>query len=105
MDITIRQSIKLDIGGDQQQIERKQTEYHNVTYKNTLFPIWTAKFKYKSKVYNYAINAQSGKITGERPYSWGKIISLIIFIMIVAGGVYWFLQEHPQYLEGVIRMN
>ncbi|MCK4441766.1 MAG: hypothetical protein KAU90_07145 [Sulfurovaceae bacterium] len=105
MDITIRQSIKRDIGGDQQQIERKDTTYNHVTYKNTLFPIWTAKFKYKNRVYNYAINAQSGKITGERPYSLVKIISLIIVIMIVGGSIFYYLQEHPQYFEGVIRVN
>ena len=101
MDITIRNSIKQDIGGDQQQIDRKQTSYHDVTYKNTLFPIWTAKFKYKNKIYNYAINAQNGKIVGERPYSWSKIISLIIFIMIIAGGILWYLQEHPQFMQNI----
>jgi len=105
MDIIIRQSIKRDIGGDQQIIDRKQTHYHDVTYKNTLFPIWTAEFKYKGKIYNYAINGQSGKVVGERPYSWAKIISLIIFIMIVGGGIFLYLQEHPQYIESVIRLN
>jgi len=101
MDIIIRQSIKRDIGGDQQIIDRKQTTYHDVTYKNTLFPIWTAKFKYKGKIYSYAINGQSGKIVGDRPYSWAKIISLIIFIIIVGGGIFGYLQEHPEYLMNI----
>ncbi|MBD3793518.1 MAG: primosomal protein N' (replication factor Y) - superfamily II helicase [Campylobacterales bacterium] len=101
MDYIIRQSIRAQIGGDQQQINNKETQYHNTTYKNALFPIWIAQFKYKGKVYNYAINAQSGKIVGERPYSIMKIVLLVGFILVVIlGAVY--LDEHPEVLEGVI---
>ncbi|MCH9740702.1 MAG: hypothetical protein K0U38_07690, partial [Epsilonproteobacteria bacterium] len=80
MNHIIRQTIKYDIGGDQQQISSMQTSYHNTTYKNALFPIWTAQFKWKGKIYNYAINAQSGKIVGERPYSIVKIVLLVGYV-------------------------
>ena len=60
----IRQLIRKDIGGDQQQITSLHTNYNNVTYKNVLFPVWTATFKYKNKLFRYAINAQTGKDLG-----------------------------------------
>jgi len=70
----IKQNIRQDIGGDQQQITSLHTQHNNVTYKNILLPIWTATFTWKDKTYNYAINAQTGKISGERPYSIIKIV-------------------------------
>ena len=98
MDKIIAQDIKRDIGGDKQRIDTMQTSYNNTTYKNALFPIWTAQFKWKSKEYNYAINAQTGKIVGDRPYSILKITILVIFILISLGALFYF-QENSQYIR------
>jgi len=99
--IAIHQHIKRDIGGDQQRVEYKDIRYKDTAYRHTLFPIWTAQFKWKNEIYNYAINAQSGKIVGDRPYSWLKITLLVIAILIILGGFFWFAQTHPQYFESV----
>lgn len=87
MDRIIRQDIRLKIGGDQQRIDRMTTHYSNTTYKNVLFPVWTANFEWKGKTYNYAINGQTGKVIGERPYSWIKIVMLICSIGVLIGGL------------------
>lgn len=98
MDQFIRQDIRLQIGGDQQRIDAMNTNYSHTTYKNVLFPIWTAQFKWKEKIYNYAINGQTGKVIGERPYSWIKITMLILTIVgVIIGAVY--LDQHPNILH------
>lgn len=104
MDSTIRQNIRYDIGGDQQQIIHMDTQYTNTTYKNVLLPIWTAKFEWNNKVYNYAINGQTGKVTGERPYSWLKITLLIISVMVLIGGVL-YLEENPNIIRSLNGMD
>ena len=91
----IKRNILHDIGGDQQQITSMQTHHNNVTYKNTLFPIWTASFEWKNKTYNYAINAQNGKIVGERPYSYIKIGFALLTVALVLGG-FAYLANHPE---------
>ncbi|MEA3417988.1 MAG: primosomal protein N' (replication factor Y) - superfamily II helicase [Campylobacterota bacterium] len=88
----IERSIRRDIGGDQQQIHSVDTRYHNVTFKNVLFPLWTASFKWKDKVYYYAINAQTGRIAGERPYSTVKIIFAVIVVALIIGGIMYYDQ-------------
>jgi len=98
MDHVIRQNILHHIGGDQQQIQHMETHYTNTTYKNVLFPIWTAQFEWQGKVYNYAINGQTGKVTGERPYSWLKIATLVIIIMVFIGGAV-YLDQHPNIIQ------
>jgi hypothetical protein len=90
MDNVIRTDIHRDIGGDQQQITHHQTRYHNTTYKNTLFPVWMTHFSYKGRDYYYAINGQTGRITGERPYSYTKIIFLILALLALLAGATYF---------------
>ncbi len=88
----IEQNIRYDIAGDQQQINQTDTSYSNVTYKNVLFPVWTASFSWKNKKYYYAINAQSGKIVGERPYSTIKIFFAAVVVASLIGG-FLYLNE------------
>jgi len=78
MSFKIERNVREDIGGDQQQIQAINTQHNNITYKNVLFPVWTASFQWKNKTYNYAINAQTGKIVGERPYSVTKIVFAVM---------------------------
>jgi predicted Zn-ribbon and HTH transcriptional regulator len=102
MDSVIRRDIRADIGGDQQQIDSVSTRYSNITYKNALFPVWVAEFRWRGKIYDYAINGQSGEVVGERPYSVVKIVALIGFVLLVLGiGVY--LGEHPHFFEDLFR--
>ena len=70
--------------------------YSHTTYKNVLFPIWTAQFSWKEKEYNYAINAQTGKIVGERPYSTFKITLLVIVILLGLGGIFYLQERYNQ---------
>ena len=95
MSSKIKRNIMHDIGGDQQQISSMRTDHNNITYKNTLFPIWTASFTWKNKTYNYAINAQNGKTVGQRPYSYVKIIFAVVTIVSIISGVVYF-SEHQE---------
>ncbi len=89
MNRTIRNRIRSDIGGDEQRIHNVHTQYDDILYKNMLFPIWTATFKWKDKSYRYLINAQTGKVAGDRPYSIVKIAFLVAIILsIVAVAIY-----------------
>jgi len=98
MNHVIRQDIKSQIGGDQQQINHMETQYSQTSYKSVLFPIWTATFKWNNKVYNYAINGQTGKVTGERPYSWAKISILILTGVLILGAII-YVNQHPEILR------
>ena len=82
----IEQNVRYDIGGDQQQIQQMHTQHNKVTYKNVLFPVWTASFQWNEKEYYYAINAQTGKIVGDRPYSYTKIFFAVLSTLVLLGG-------------------
>ncbi|MEA1954400.1 MAG: primosomal protein N' (replication factor Y) - superfamily II helicase [Campylobacterota bacterium] len=97
----IERNIRQDIGGDQQQIHSTNTQHNNVTYKNILLPVWVASFKWKNKTYNYAINAQTGKITGERPYSVTKIVFAVMG-GVGGVGVIGYFEEIRMWMSGLM---
>ena len=64
---------------------RFSTLYSNITYKYLLVPTWISSFKYKDKVYQFAVNGQTGKVGGKAPVSaWRVIIFILIIIAIIA---------------------
>ncbi|PIE00974.1 MAG: primosomal protein N' (replication factor Y) - superfamily II helicase [Thiothrix nivea] len=81
MDQAIRQAVRRDIGGDQQQIHSLNTHYSDTTFKHILLPVWSAAFRYQGKTYRFVINGRNGRTQGERPYSKIKILLLVIAIL------------------------
>jgi predicted RNA-binding Zn-ribbon protein involved in translation (DUF1610 family) len=81
----IEQLVKRDIGGDRQRISSMNTDYKNPSFKHILLPVWISAFRYKGKVYQFLVNARTGEVQGERPYSPAKIILFIVMIIIAIG--------------------
>ncbi len=86
MNEEIRSDIRRDIGGDEQEIKRVDTEYLDITFKYILLPIWVVVYKFKDTYYQVLINGSNGEIEGERPFSIIKIVLLVLGIL-VAGGI------------------
>jgi DNA-directed RNA polymerase subunit M/transcription elongation factor TFIIS len=93
MDNVVYQDIAFDIGGDQQRIDQFNTSHSNTTYKHCLLPVWSAAFRYQQKTYRFVINGRTGKVQGERPYSYWKIAFAIIFGIIAVGGLLIILEQ------------
>ena len=79
----IEQMIRQDIGGDHQRISSVDTQYFDVTFKHVLLPVWISAYLYAGKTYRFLVNARTGEVQGERPYSWIKI-TLTVLAGIVA---------------------
>ncbi|RED11841.1 TFIIB-type zinc finger domain-containing protein [Pontivivens insulae] len=69
----VRQLIRQDIGGDRQRIDDMQLRVSDVTFKHVLLPVWIAAYKFRGKSYRFVVNARTGQVAGERPYSPWKI--------------------------------
>jgi LSD1 subclass zinc finger protein len=85
MQSKIEESIKRDIGGDAQRIISMSTDYKDPSFKHILLPVWISAFKYKNKVYQFLVNARTGEVQGERPYSVAKITMLVLTILAFFG--------------------
>lgn len=92
MQPVIDTSIRRDIGGDTQQILHKNTHYADVTYKHLLLPVWISAYRYRDRVFRFMVNARTGKVTGERP--WSKIkIALAILAALILAFIFFYLTQ------------
>jgi DNA-directed RNA polymerase subunit RPC12/RpoP len=87
----IEQSVRADIGGDEQRITQMSASYYDVTFKHVLLPVWITAYRYMNKVYHVLVNAQTAEVTGQRPYSVWKItgfvllcIAAILIVVLIA---------------------
>lgn len=81
IDSTIDRSCRADIGGDEQRVESKETEYREITFKHVLFPVWISAYRYRGRIYRLLVNARTGEVQGERPWSAAKIVGLVLAIV------------------------
>jgi DNA-directed RNA polymerase subunit RPC12/RpoP len=87
----IREDCRRDIGGDEQRVHSIDTRYFDITYKLVLLPIWIACYLYAGRSWRVLINAQTGEVVGERPYSVPKIVAAVLVgLAAVAALVYLF---------------
>ena len=55
-----------------------------IPFKHGLLPMWICAYRYKDKVFRFLVNARTGEVQGERPWSWIKISLAVIAGLIVA---------------------
>lgn len=84
--------IRQKIGGDEQQITWKDTRYDHITFKHILLPVWISAYRYRDKVFRFMVNARTGEVQGERPWSWVKITLAVIAVLLVMA-VFFYLRQ------------
>ncbi len=79
--------VREDIGGDEQRVSSIRTTYSNIFFLHLLLPVWIGAYQFQGKVYHVVVNARTGDVQGERPYSKWKIASLVVAILAVVVGL------------------
>jgi len=92
IDEEIREDVRSDIGGDHQRIHTLSTDYSALKYKHLLLPVWLLSYRFREKVYQIVVNAQTGEVQGERPWSWVKIgLAILAGASAVGYGLYLYV--------------
>ncbi|MGC3999223.1 MAG: hypothetical protein QM767_18005 [Anaeromyxobacter sp.] len=93
IDGALREEVEERIGGDEQRITDLTTGYAALTFKHLLLPVWLLAYRYREKSYRVAINACTGEVHGERPWSVVKITFAAILAAVVAALIYTASQQ------------
>ena len=93
MDGRIRESIRRDIGGDEQRILTAKTQHDKVTFKHVLLPVWLSAYRYHGKAYRFMVNARTGEVQGERPWSLPKLASAAAAGLAALGTALYWLKD------------
>jgi hypothetical protein len=83
----IDKDCRRSIGGDEQRVSSVQTRYSDVMFKLMLLPVWIAAYLYAGKTWQVLVNAHTGEVVGQRPYSVWKIAAAILVGLIVVAAV------------------
>lgn len=90
----IEAEIRRDIGGDDQRILSYHAQHHDVTFKLFLLPMWLSSFRYDDKVFRFVVNARTGEVSGERPWSAIKIAIAVVLAILVIVGIILIVQAN-----------
>jgi predicted RNA-binding Zn-ribbon protein involved in translation (DUF1610 family) len=89
----IREAIGREIGGDRQVIQTVETTYANTAFKHILLPIWISSYRFGTRTFRFLVNARTGEVQGERPYSVIKIVLAILAACVVVALVSWLVSQ------------
>jgi hypothetical protein len=83
------------VPGDTHRFLNVSTSTANEWVRSLLLPVYVAAYEYGGKVYRVVVNGQTGKVTGEAPWSVWKIVSasLALIVAIVAVFMYFHGQQ------------
>jgi hypothetical protein len=93
MEVVIRGDVRRDIGGDHQRIHSLDTRHGSITFKHVLLPLWICSYRYKEKIYRFLVNARTGEVQGQRPWSWVKITLTAIAVASVIFMLYTYFER------------
>ncbi len=80
----IAMDVRSAIGGDVQEVHRMDIEHSDRRFKHILLPCWLGAYLFGGRSYHLSVNARTGAVQGERPYSWVKISLAVLAAMVVA---------------------
>ena len=82
-----------DIGGDEQQVQAINTRWDGLTFKHVLLPVWIGAYRFQDKVFQVTVNARTGEVQGERPYSAWKIAAAVLLAAVIVLVIVWLSQQ------------
>jgi hypothetical protein len=77
-----------DIGGDEQRVDQLDTTDRDVLFRLLLLPLWIATYIAAGKTFHVYVNANTGEVIGERPYSAAKITAAILLALSALAAAY-----------------
>ena len=66
----------------------------DVLFRLLLLPLWIATYVVAGKTYRVYVNANTGKVIGERPYSAAKITAAVLAALVTLVAAYLLYRAH-----------
>jgi len=82
--------------GDTHADLRVSTEFGQVTSDLCLLPVHVLTYRYGGKLFRFLVNGQTGRVTGERPISWLRVllaIGLVAGTILLVVAIVWLIQS------------
>jgi hypothetical protein len=87
MEAALRRLCAAQVPGDTHRNLAVRASFTDQRFKHILVPVWLLTYLYASRSYQVVVNGVTGRIAGERPWSWVKIVLLVVVVAIVLATV------------------
>lgn len=74
-----------DVPGDTQRNLRVHDRISDVRWKHVLLPLWSLTYTHDGRSYAVLIHGQTGRVVGDAPYSWVKILLFVLALLAGLG--------------------
>ena len=81
------------VPGDTHRNLRMDARHSGRTFKHILVPVWVVTYNFGAKTFQVIVNGYTGAVAGERPTSWVKVLLYIVLPILVALGVFLWLNS------------
>jgi hypothetical protein len=75
-------NIQAFLPGDTSRDLRVETSFDDVNSDLILLPIYLLSYRYRDKLYRFMMNGQTGKVAGNKPVSWIKIVLGVVGLIL-----------------------
>lgn len=82
------------VPGDTHRNLRISMRLSSVTWKHCLLPVYVAAYRYNDKVYRFLVNGETGKVSGEAPYSFWKIFFAVLTVIVLLVLFFQLKKDH-----------
>ncbi|MEW6323662.1 MAG: zinc ribbon domain-containing protein [Acidobacteriota bacterium] len=89
MDEKVRALCAADVPGDTHRDLQVSATYTGQTFKHVLLPVWVVAYDYGRRRFQVVANGVTGAVSGERPWSWIKMLLAVAAAAIAAVAVAW----------------
>jgi hypothetical protein len=93
MEAELRELCAAQVPGDTYQNLQVDSTYRNQTFKHILVPIWLLTYTYGASNYQVVVNGVTGRMSGNRPWSWVKVTLLLLLAAVIVGVIAIAAQE------------
>lgn len=83
MEAQLRQLCAAQVPGDTYRNLDVQATFSEQRFKHVLVPVWLMTYTYRTQSYQVVINGVTGHMAGGRPWSWVKILLLVLLALII----------------------
>jgi hypothetical protein len=83
MEAELRRLCAAQVPGDTYRNLQVHATFTDQRFKHILVPVWLMTYKYGAKAYQVVVNGVTGRVAGERPWSWVKILLIILVVLTI----------------------
>ncbi len=84
------------VPGDTHRDLSVRTRYSETTYKHVLLPVFLSNYRYNGKLFHFMVNGQTGRVKGQAPVDWIKVLIVVLIVLLIVGLVAFVVYQLDQ---------